>query len=286
MTERGVIYVATGQRYVDEARVSAASLKNHHPDLPVTLFTEHPVDNPLFDHVEIINSCGNGLRDRTLCLMQSPYEQTLFLDSDTYICDDISDLFDLLDRFDMAATHAPNRRNAEHDGVPASFPQFNLGVWIFRKTPQMDQLFAEWLRLYDEESQNWDARIKHLTQPTFRIAVYHSNIRFTNLTPEYNCRYYDSGYLEGKVKILHGHASAELLESAAKKINANKGQRVHVAGNLLTQKRQPIIGGLTTKSLGRFLPTLFERAANAIRSEGFSGFISKMTKRLGRQSSN
>ncbi len=35
----------------------------------------------------------------------SPYEHTLFLDADTYICDNINELFDLLELFDLALAH-------------------------------------------------------------------------------------------------------------------------------------------------------------------------------------
>ena len=38
--DRGVIYVATGPAYVAEALISAASVKNRMPGLPVTLFCD------------------------------------------------------------------------------------------------------------------------------------------------------------------------------------------------------------------------------------------------------
>ena len=54
MAKRGVLYVATKHPvYVEEAFLSAASIKRRHPDLPITLFTDQ-TDSPL---------CGAGVFD-------------------------------------------------------------------------------------------------------------------------------------------------------------------------------------------------------------------------------
>jgi hypothetical protein len=47
-------------------------------------------------------------------------------------------------------------------------------------------------------------------QPFFRVAAYHSEARFTTLPREYNCKFRGQGYLNGPVKILHGHVGFKL----------------------------------------------------------------------------
>lgn len=281
--KQGIVYVAAGDKYVREAVISAHSLRQHMPDAHITLFSTDDTSHDVFDEVILFESCGVGLRDRTLCLQRSPYERTLFLDSDTYVCDDVSDLFDLLDRFDMASTHAPNRRNVAQEGVPASFPQFNLGLFVFRKSEVMNALFADWLRRYDAEDIAPGQR--HLSQPSFRIAVYHSPVRFALLTPEYNCRFYDSGYLEGPVKILHGHASAEQLAQIASAFNRYTGQRVHTGGQVLTQhKTGRIVRHMAIHRVASFQAPVWQlalrRLKKSIQSQGLQGTLRRLLSRL------
>lgn len=38
-------------------------------------------------------------------MLHSPFEHTIFLDTDTFVCGDFSELFDLLDHFDIAMSH-------------------------------------------------------------------------------------------------------------------------------------------------------------------------------------
>ncbi len=114
MTDRGVIFVATQRyRYVEEAFLAAASAKHHAPGLPVTLFTDRP-DNSLcgagcFDTVEKIESAqggdarANAQINRITGLTRTPYERTLYLDTDARVVEgDIPGLFDLLDDCDVA----------------------------------------------------------------------------------------------------------------------------------------------------------------------------------------
>ncbi|MGD1716608.1 hypothetical protein [Dapis sp. BLCC M172] len=66
---------------------------------------------------------------------------------------------------------------------------------------------------------------KHLhDQPSFREALYHSNLRVATLIPEYNCRFVMAGYVDREVKILHGRHTN--LPAIAKRINSYKKQRI------------------------------------------------------------
>ncbi|MGD1805658.1 hypothetical protein ACP6PL_09495 [Dapis sp. BLCC M126] len=53
---RGVIYIATGEKYINKALISAASLKEKIPDLPITLFSSKEVNSQVFNKVILINN--------------------------------------------------------------------------------------------------------------------------------------------------------------------------------------------------------------------------------------
>src|SRR5882757_8776162 len=100
-SERGIIYVATGGRFVAEARQSALSARRHMPDLPILLYTDQPEigGGAPFDLVRKLEHPRHFFVDKVAPLAASPFEKTLFLDTDTFVCDPVYDLFAVLDRF-------------------------------------------------------------------------------------------------------------------------------------------------------------------------------------------
>jgi hypothetical protein len=138
---RGIIYIVTGRKFVDEACRSAASVKHCMPDLPITIFSDVPLRSALFEQVMHIANPTYGPEDKILNIAKSPYQETLFLDSDTHMVDDCRELFSLFERFDLAAVHAPYRAQYQVGEVPVCFPEFNTGVILFRKSEQTGLLF-------------------------------------------------------------------------------------------------------------------------------------------------
>lgn len=234
---RGIIYVAFGQKYISETLVSAASVKRHMPDLPITVFCDATITSPNVDQVigvePDVSFAGCAAKIRHMAA--SPYDQTLFLDSDTYVCGDLAELFSLLDAFDLAAAHAPTRAIYEVEGVPDSFPEFNTGVILFRQSLEMRKLLSDWADLYmrhlelvDGGALRWrqpaDRRWHRLNdQGAFREAVYRSGLRVATLPPEYNCRFTAPGFVDGPVRILHGRGAD--LSRIATEINAISTRR-------------------------------------------------------------
>ncbi|MBO9998140.1 MAG: hypothetical protein J7641_03880 [Cyanobacteria bacterium SID2] len=226
---RGVVYVATGGLHLREACRSVVSLKVKMPDLHVTLFTDFVGKLPGFDRIERIEHPHYSYFDKVLYIPKTPYDRTVFLDTDTYICHDFRELFDLLDRFDLAAAHAPSRFAYRVEGVPDSFPEFNTGVIVFRKTPDVWDFFLDWRERYKLDRER-SGREKFgdfpPDQPTFRDAIYHSFLRVSTLTPEYNFRFIYPTFASGNVKILHGRNSN--LDAVCRQVNKLKGMRVSV----------------------------------------------------------
>ena len=233
----GVIYIATGKRFIDEARNSAASLKRLMPEMRITLFSDEDVGYACFDDVVRITAPKHGFFDKILNMSCSPYVNTLFLDADTYVCRDISEVFELLDRFDVAATHAAYRTAYHIDGVPDCFPELNSGVVLFGQSPRVKQLFSTWLALYEralKRDLQWVHPLEDTLfngdlpdQTTFREAIYQSDLRVAILPPEYDCIFTSQGFVQKPIKILHGrHPNLSKIQKA---LNAKETvRRAHV----------------------------------------------------------
>ena len=62
---------------------------------------------------------------------------------------DLRDIFEVLDRFDIALAQDQNRNSPQalteyRQPFPNAFPQFNAGVIGFRRTPQVAALLDRW----------------------------------------------------------------------------------------------------------------------------------------------
>lgn len=63
---RGIIYIVTGQKFLDEACLSAASVKKCMPNIPITLLSDVPLSSSLLEQVVPIVNPRHGHDDRIL----------------------------------------------------------------------------------------------------------------------------------------------------------------------------------------------------------------------------
>src|SRR5260370_36950936 len=92
----GAIYIITQDpRYVDLLLSSAASLKRAMPDLPITVFSQFPVNGSYFDRIVSVTPTQDGFYDKSRLILQSPYERTLFIDAATYVLVPVREIFTL-----------------------------------------------------------------------------------------------------------------------------------------------------------------------------------------------
>jgi hypothetical protein len=153
-----------------------------------------------------------------------PYDLVVFLDTDTYVAADLSELFEILEYFDIAANQISSGYHYKLDGLPNAFPEFNSGVIAFRNTSKVKLFFEEWTKyflIYQETLQNtWD-------QMSFRMVIYKSDLRIAPLPYEYNFMVYFPGYAMTDLKIVHGR-TFEKLKRVAKEMNQELGHRVYL----------------------------------------------------------
>lgn len=183
-TARGFVYAATGADYVTLARRSARSLRQVIGDsLPIDLFTDSPVTDPVFDRVHSLSTVSR--RPKVEAMLNSRFDRTIYLDCDTICLAPIDDIFDVLDCFDLAIC-AEQRRNdlrvrTQHrlGTVPVAFPQPNTGLVGLRKSAASRALLEEWHRVIHSGTEKFD-------QHSFRYLLFHSDLRFHTLPVEYN----------------------------------------------------------------------------------------------------
>jgi hypothetical protein len=202
----GILYVATKQeRYIEEAFISADSVKQRYPDLHVTLFTDQ-VDHQLcgagrFDIVlaapstkGIESEWSDGQLRRLLCLRNTPYQYTLHLDTDTQVVtNELMSLFDMLDGIDVAMVETAIDDSACR--VLYGRPMFNAGLVLYRRNQLTWDWLAEWASL-SERNFRWASKrplprfsmLRHITdEETRRTLLGMDQISLVEiLSPEVN----------------------------------------------------------------------------------------------------
>jgi len=193
----GVIYIVTTQKsliFIKSAIESARSALNMCPNLGRHIYTDKNgleqiaklSDSPFSSTGEIINP---HYRSKVDYISQTPYERTLYLDSDTRIVADISEMFDLLNRFDIALAHGHKRAKHKKDNsgkliekIPESFPQYNSGVILYKNSDEVRNFLKEW-------ADNFHKAGFYKDQIALRYLLYMTKLRLATLPPEYNIRF-------------------------------------------------------------------------------------------------
>ncbi len=301
MTQGAVYIITQDPRYVGLLMSSAASLKRAMPDLPITVFSQFPVESGLFEKVESVRPSQDGFYDKSRLIQNSPYDRTLLIDADTYVLQPVPELFSLLDQFDCAATHEEYVNTDWHNryprtDIPASFPEFNTGVLMLKRSGRTGAMLEQWGKLYEQFLREKPGEAIN-DQPFFRVAAYFSEVRFATLPREYNCKFRGQGYLNGPVKILHGHVGFELKADfalqATQALNASNRPRVYVAGNVYEQKLAGrFVDRRKAQLVGRFPllpePELVAEAkgfAKKVQRRGLRNLLSRLFGRMNRKAS-
>lgn len=221
---RGVVYIASGEKYIEEAKTSVKSLKKHNPELEATLYTNDSINPKEFDQIKQIERPVASMSDSLINPEMMPYDKNLFLDSDTYVNKNISELFSVLDKFDILFCHNPGGKRIKH--LPKCFRKYNTGVIAYKNNQEIEKLFKKWEE-YQEKSSDPNREYRGGNQAAFARAVYESQPGFLTLPPEYNVRIPVCGTLDGEVKILHGRPRNTTHQKIIKKLNKKDTPKVH-----------------------------------------------------------
>jgi hypothetical protein len=240
---QGILYSCSGEAYIEEALRSARSSIAHNA-LPHVLFVSADVaDEPGLQTVRFEPS-ANAYADKVANMRRSPFERTIYLDTDTFVVDEIVHLFDVLDHFELAVAHDPSRRRSSDPLVPAAFCEFNTGVIAWRAGERVNEFMRGWQETYvrwleDEPfagaaraSAKRRARLEPgsspgwggaADQPAFRRCAWEQELRLLVLPPEYNLRLGEPSTIVDRVRVIHGrHPDYEAL---AARVNSRSGPR-------------------------------------------------------------
>ena len=127
----GIVYLAFGQKYQDEAKRSLRSLRKV-SNVSTAVVTDRAWrDEPRPDQF-VVREPVRSFRAKPLYVYRaSPFERTLFLDTDTVVGRDIAPVFGLLGYYDIGVCFGGAQMN-EGEGL-TFHTQCNSGVILFRK---------------------------------------------------------------------------------------------------------------------------------------------------------
>ena len=217
---KGFIYLASNNvgggsnkiNYLQEAVFSAISLKRFHPSEGISIIT----DSKGQEYLRNLNNSKNlwdkiivldiGLRSKQdLLYDNTPYDKTVYIDTDTYVNWNLLDLFKLLDTFDiLGVSDYARKRNfdffPEYNSIPDGFSEINGGLMAFKKNDCVAEFFNNWKQLFNKYLKSsglkWD-------QPSLRVAMWMAinnnnnnnnvkSLKYYSLPIEYNRRSKDT----------------------------------------------------------------------------------------------
>ena len=189
--EKGYLYIAFGDAFTKEALMSIKSLKRFNNE-PVALFTDLDQTEEFDGLVDLYAKINpQHIRAKVDFISQSPFKKTIYLDSDTLIVRNISDMFDVLDRFDVAVTNDYARKRTKYSNIvpeyaeiPYAFSEVNGGIMAYNDSLAANTFFSMWKEYfykYYKQTNGWD-------QVRLRISLWRSNVRIHHFPFEYNIR--------------------------------------------------------------------------------------------------
>jgi len=205
--KEGFLYVAFGKRYILEAEISARSLKRF-TKLPICLITDDEDYNSKYFNIVLIEKGERDFVSKIIGMQRTPFERTIYVDSDTFICAPIDKLFHILDIFDLAMTvDKYNHSYAFFQHYNSSFqlrfenvlPEYNTGLIVYHNNESVKKLLDDWLTIHHQMKVKAD-------MPSFREAFIKnaSLVRIAALPSEYN--YYGThsfGIAYNEIKVIH-----------------------------------------------------------------------------------
>lgn len=218
--EKGILYISSDDEYLSEAIRSAHSVSQVMPELPIAIITDTSSPGGVFDIVIERNDLESSVVDKCQQIHRTPFQKTLYLDTDTYVARPLEDIFDLLSNYDLITGLEKGRH---YDiGLPPSVPHRQGGVIGFDDNQRVSQFFEFWRNIYAEQREKG----RMSDQPPLTKAVIQSDVRVHTLPVEDNCLIYYGERLEGPVRIIHGHDD---LAKHARKLNEKTTHRIFLS---------------------------------------------------------
>ncbi|WP_187793511.1 hypothetical protein [Paracoccus amoyensis] len=151
------------------------------PDALIDLFTDQPVNDPVFSRIHVLDH--GFFRPKMEAIRRTRFDKTIILDADILVTADLSEVFAILDKYEMAGVQALIRTkgmmHVRGRMPPRCFPVINTGFLAVRKSDRITAF-----------TEAWESRVREtgtpVDQPYFRSSLYESDLSFLSLPVEYN----------------------------------------------------------------------------------------------------
>jgi hypothetical protein len=198
--KRGVIYIYWGDSVEEELNRSLQSLSRYHPELPVET---------------IKLDTGASLLDKASMAKQTPFESTLFLDTDTVVMDRLDFGFAKAEKHGLACCINECPWGRRYGDIGGDQIEYNTGVLFF--TRASGEVFDEW----DKHNRSMDSSIvfirdgkpcimPHNDQAGFSQAIESTGYHPFVLPMNWNLRPLWQKTFFGPVKIWHDRSAPPL----------------------------------------------------------------------------
>ena len=206
----GITYVGWGKG-IAEAEKSAASAKQY--GLTSCLITNEDCKSSLFD--KIIHYPNELTRSFNIVNTYelTPWDETLWLDTDTLVLDDLTFAFDVARLYGIAIVIAPHSslRGRGIKGIPEEAPEYNCGaVWINSNHPVMKDFGKRWKK----EVENYNDGGWWGDQSSLSYVLYKYKINPYALPLNWNFRaYMNREFNDGEFHTCHGFGPIKIWHS-------------------------------------------------------------------------
>ena len=155
---RGILTLAFGAtQYLEMAKALARSLQLHDPSVARAIVTDSsdPALTSLFTHIiPHRRDFGGNLRQKVHLDLYTPFDETMFIDSDSLVIRKLDSMWSAFAGKDFGACGRNYLRRGQRDDYLHdldrtldelrldAIPKFNGGVYYFRKTPGAAQFFS------------------------------------------------------------------------------------------------------------------------------------------------
>lgn len=210
----GIIYLAFGRPYLAMALVSFHSVRKTNPKMPVCILTNvcdkiDKIDGwiegfDVWKYMEMNTSDNRKIK--TQLYKFTPFEKTLYLDSDTIVVGDLSKTTLFLDYFDLCLKlNGGEQTKAGRTDIKVlnekatinELPHWNGGVVFFKKDVKVNNFFNLWYEFYEMHENKYD-------QISLVEALFRSDCRVLSLDSRWNYKRKNIAIpIKKNVKILH-----------------------------------------------------------------------------------
>jgi len=168
MRSRGILTLAVGKpKYIEMAKSLARSLILHDPNLMRGIITDSkdPELGDLFTYrINIRPEFGSGLRQKLFLDRYTPFEETLFIDSDSLAVHSLNGFWSAFESVPFGVCGLGTLQHGDTDDsidVPfildhfklSSLPKFNGGAYYFKRTAEASAIFTTARELLDHATE-------------------------------------------------------------------------------------------------------------------------------------